>query len=288
MIENDLKFSKLNRFLGKKPEEYKEVVNILERNFASIKEIFEYYAAISCYPTIGMLDFSNFCNICHMFDKNLTRSDVDRLFIQTNFEVTDLPDNPDNSLCRYEFFEIIVRIACAKFEALPVTPGEKLKKLLNEHIFPYAQTSQAEYFRHDKLYTLEVNDVFEANYNQIQTLFVKYREKSGRWLAIDGLNRMLLKAQIEIPDKDLRQLFAYSKMSVLDEMENNDSFDRMVFVEFLECLARTSDFVYQDVTLNKKLEMLLDSIFPVNGLVRKEVEIEEEDFGASSDEEGNI
>lgn len=40
---------------------------------------------------------------------------MDRLFIATNYEVTDLPDNPDTSLCRYEFFEILVRMAICKY-----------------------------------------------------------------------------------------------------------------------------------------------------------------------------
>lgn len=61
MLENDLQYSKINRFLAKKPQEYTEVVKLLEDNFAKIKEIFDYYAAISQYPTIGFLDFGYFC-----------------------------------------------------------------------------------------------------------------------------------------------------------------------------------------------------------------------------------
>lgn len=42
-------------------------------------------------------------------------SAIDRAFIATNFEEVDLEDNPDKSLCRYEFYEIIVRIAVEKY-----------------------------------------------------------------------------------------------------------------------------------------------------------------------------
>lgn len=39
---------------------------------------------------------------------------VDRLFIATNVELFDMVENADRALCRFEFFEIIVRLAQAK------------------------------------------------------------------------------------------------------------------------------------------------------------------------------
>jgi len=41
---------------------------------------------------------------------------VDRAFIAVNFEVDDIDDNPNRELCRYEFMEILVRIADAKYK----------------------------------------------------------------------------------------------------------------------------------------------------------------------------
>jgi hypothetical protein len=40
---------------------------------------------------------------------------IDRLFIAVNVELVDMVDNADRALCRFEFYEIIVRIAQAKF-----------------------------------------------------------------------------------------------------------------------------------------------------------------------------
>jgi hypothetical protein len=36
---------------------------------------------------------------------------IDRLFIATNVELFDMTENADRALCRFEFYEIIVRIA---------------------------------------------------------------------------------------------------------------------------------------------------------------------------------
>lgn len=63
-----------------------------------------------------------------MIDKNLTLATVDRLFIAVNYEGVPggLEDNPDKELCRYEFYEILVRMACAKFPQM--TPPDALSK----------------------------------------------------------------------------------------------------------------------------------------------------------------
>ena len=69
-----------------------------------------------------MVDFTTICNNWRIVDrKDLSTSDIDRLFFAVNFEEVggtagDLEDNPDKELCRYEFFEIIVRMAKLKYE----------------------------------------------------------------------------------------------------------------------------------------------------------------------------
>lgn len=64
-------------------------------------------------------------------DKDLTLATVDRLFIAVNFEGVPggLEDNPDKELCRYEFYEILVRMAVAKYSN--IEPAEALSKLLH-------------------------------------------------------------------------------------------------------------------------------------------------------------
>ncbi len=68
------------------------------------------------FPNIGWLEFSKFCIESGIIDKNCTFSMVDRAFIAVNFEVDDIDDNPNRELCRYEFMEILVRIADAKYK----------------------------------------------------------------------------------------------------------------------------------------------------------------------------
>lgn len=51
-----------------------------------------------------------------------------------NGEQVDLENNPDKDLCRYEFFEILVRIANEIYKDKKVSEG--LVLLLEEHLAP--------------------------------------------------------------------------------------------------------------------------------------------------------
>lgn len=117
----DMKYSKIYKFV-KDPREFQALSKVLLDNYAAIYEQYLYAQGISNYPSVGMVDFTNLCVhwdvVCK---KDLSISDIDRLFVAVNFEEVDgqqeeLEDNPDKELCRYEFFEILVRMAKLKFE----------------------------------------------------------------------------------------------------------------------------------------------------------------------------
>lgn len=46
---------------------------------------------------------------------------MDRLFITTNVTMEKMEDNPERELTRYEFYEILVRLAAAKYKDPNIT-----------------------------------------------------------------------------------------------------------------------------------------------------------------------
>ena len=50
-----------------------------------------------------------------MVDKKMNRAAIDSYFFATNFEETDMDNNDDLALIRFEFIEILVRIAKGKY-----------------------------------------------------------------------------------------------------------------------------------------------------------------------------
>ena len=82
-----------------------------------------------------------------------------------------------------------------------------------------------------------------------------------------------------------------SKMSVVDETANEAkiAYNKMIFVEFLECLGRIAELYFEgsemeELELHQKLEFLLDEILPVVGAKRVKQTTVIEEFSESDDD----
>ena len=63
-----------------------------------------------------MNDFTIFSRKAKFLDKNINQSSLDRLFIASNYEIEEQEDNPDTALIRFEFIELLMRIAIDKYK----------------------------------------------------------------------------------------------------------------------------------------------------------------------------
>ena len=88
-----------------------------------------------------------------MIDKLLNLSTLDRVFITTNVALHKFSSSAERSLQRYEFMEIIVRLANAKFKDnnvcltskeaignLPMKYNNIIDKFVNEHILAFSES----------------------------------------------------------------------------------------------------------------------------------------------------
>jgi hypothetical protein len=165
-LRHDFENWKLQRFV-KDPDEQRRVEEIITKNFAGIKSVFHFEISKSLFPCISWIDFTNFCISCKVPDNECVLATLDRLFIATNVIVAGqsaADENPDNALCRFEFLEIMVRLANAKYRETGKAPSysEALKRLLKENLFANRELVWQE-FRDKELWTIDVNDVMEAN-----------------------------------------------------------------------------------------------------------------------------
>ena len=110
MLEQDLIFGKLAR-LTKSEKDAAALKSTLLRFYLQIKNIFLFIASTSSYPTIGMNDFTSFVHRSELFDKNINLATMDRTLIATNVSTNKYKNSSERELHRYEFVEIIVRLA---------------------------------------------------------------------------------------------------------------------------------------------------------------------------------
>jgi len=72
------------------------------------------------------------------------QSAVDRLFIATNVELSNQAENPDKQLVRFEFIELLIRIAAEKYRRTgrTQTHSEALQLLINDNVIPHSHHSE--------------------------------------------------------------------------------------------------------------------------------------------------
>lgn len=102
---------------------------------------------------------------------------MDRVFVAVNYEEEDLSQNDDNSLVRFEFMEIIVRMAKIKFfqQGKCDSVAEATEMMIKEFIIPNSiEHMEWQGFREKDLWTLEVDDLFKANLQSLEKLYKKF------------------------------------------------------------------------------------------------------------------
>ena len=115
MLENDFRFWKIHKII-KDQAEIDEVEQLFHKNIKELKHIYLTLISMSGFPNLTWLDFANYIKHCQIIDEKLPLSTIDRLFIVTNVEIEQIAENPDRALCRYEMWEILLRIAAQKYK----------------------------------------------------------------------------------------------------------------------------------------------------------------------------
>lgn len=143
MFLDDIRFWKIGRFI-KDDNDRERTMQVVGKYFIKIKKVFTSLICQSGFPNITWIDFGSFCERCKIIDgKGVTISTVDRSFIAATVAmegVTLSPDKPANALCRFEFLEILCRLAQAKYKETGICPTyeDSINKLLEEHVIPFA------------------------------------------------------------------------------------------------------------------------------------------------------
>jgi len=260
-FEVDFETSRIQKVV-KKPDELEKVRTLLFNAYKKLKGAYKYYSSISGSGdvwAIGTNMFTDLLTKCKMFDEvNLGLKDADLKFIttvtKTDPALMKNPRNPERMLVRYQFLEIWVRLADQKFLTSGIAANfpEAVEKVLNEHLIPYINTMD-QYFlpqkwREERYWNEDVDTVYKSYLPIAQSLYKKYsgmKTKPGmkKFACIEELQKLAVDAGIlndNLVDRDIVICFNLSMMTQVDEL-NSDRIFQMVFVEFLEALARIAD-----------------------------------------------
>lgn len=291
-FEYDQAHWKLSRFI-KDAAEQDKVERVLEKHYEKLKRIFINEACRSRFPNIVGLAYSDYCIQCQVCDEKLNLAGLDRQFTAATFQTVKVETNPQDALQRFEFVEVIVRLAQDKFYTpkLAATMAEAVSRILLENFFEYGDYKEWQTFRDRELWTLDLNDIFEANLDLLKKLYKKYlAPMKPRMSERDCLSLLMKDSEVQLNEKDALYCFGMAKMTVVQENEQAAKYQEITFVELLEMLGRAADLKYRGTPLAGeplavKLERLLDLIFPIMlHQERKEVNILEDEMSVSDDD----
>ena len=117
--------------------------------------------------------------------------------------------------------------------------------MIEQHILPYAKMFPWQEFRDEQLWTLEVNDVLEANLKNLEKIYNKYLLTVKKFITIEDINSIInLQGGMDVPLATLKYCFAMSKMVVTNEATEYKKYYQMLFPEFLEFIGRLGDKWY--------------------------------------------
>jgi hypothetical protein len=124
MFDQDYKFSKIGE-MTKTPKGQTSIKELLFSYYLPLINIFKEIAKSSSYPTITLIDFKKFLDVCKIYDINISLTTVELLFVKTNDTINEYKNRGERALHRYEFLEIIVRLAQVKYKDAKVIPSLK-------------------------------------------------------------------------------------------------------------------------------------------------------------------
>ena len=96
-----------------------------------------------------------------MLDYSVNLATVDRAFIAANLKIRET-EAPSNGLKRFEFLEILVRMANAKYLETKIckTFADSTEKLITECVLPHYKPQPWQEWREKELWTIDINDIF--------------------------------------------------------------------------------------------------------------------------------
>eukprot|EP00239_Pterosperma_sp_CCMP1384_P006610 CAMPEP_0197846288 /NCGR_PEP_ID=MMETSP1438-20131217/3054_1 /TAXON_ID=1461541 /ORGANISM="Pterosperma sp., Strain CCMP1384" /LENGTH=604 /DNA_ID=CAMNT_0043457875 /DNA_START=30 /DNA_END=1845 /DNA_ORIENTATION=- len=242
----------------------KELKKCMHKHYATINSAFNFYATQgSGSPFHVQLNaytcFLDDTQIPSSDSKFCKRSDCDTTFIVANYQADKKSDlakiNEDHGLLKFEFMEVIMRMAVMKHGKDQATTDviEAIDMLFDQQISPnipqIALVDKNDFIR-DRLYCEEVDDIYKKHEKLLRAIYSRYRlpPKTGgvrrKTLTIDDWEKFcndmgFVDQKFGIPD--VRLSYVWCRMMVSDVVASYDKMISMTFIDFLEALGWVAD-----------------------------------------------
>lgn len=248
-FEFDWKMSKLTS-LVKVPLHQTQLFELLHGFYPWVYRCYKYLSALSEYdiPSVGVNVLTEYLQLWKVFDPLYRVSDLG-----VNWSACIVPKeknqiyNPGNSLVRYEFMEILVRIAVDRFIRNRICSNvvDATRKFFNETFLPNtSEFERSEIWRTSLYFCEEIDLVYKVHRDLLESVYKKFSGKKTlpgqkAFMSLEEFRELCRQVKMDetLTARDFDLNFVLSMMAQVDEVYKKRHLE-MSFVEFLEAFAR--------------------------------------------------
>jgi len=144
----------------------------------------------------------------------------------------------EKSLLRFEFVELIIRMALKKYS----TEGQgkdKIEKFMENNILPIFQSAEYVYegYRYEKIHTVTMNNLLQHWIEQIKRQFSELKPSETGYVTLKSVSGFLNSKKVHLIDADVLKCFALSKMLIIDEL-SDENYSKFCIVCFVLTLCK--------------------------------------------------
>ncbi|GMH44651.1 hypothetical protein BSKO_12603 [Bryopsis sp. KO-2023] len=264
-------------------EELDEIRDELHAKRDILRMAFIYYSMMSGHSQssnilqLSLNQWTIFTQDCDILDpKSLgsKSSDLDTMFVSTNFEeesgTHDAEANDDDALVRFEFLEIIIRASFGKYITTKILDdsSDSVQRMLEDKLLPNLPPEACinpNDFRKTRFYTQEMEASIKSHWDVLNAMFKLYKAKDKtkyfwieHWVTLlESIN--LIGAHTGMEKREAKLIFAWSQMTVVDELKKRQRAVSLMFFDFIEAIARVAELI------SPPTEDDLEAFFALNG-----------------------
>jgi hypothetical protein len=251
-FEYDWAHSRIPRVV-KDPYELQAIKNYFSGIYKTIKEIYKYYSSVSPSGeiwSIGQMVFTDLCNEAKIVDSSFRLSDLDFHMKGALYSEVRNPRSPPNALVRFQFMEILVRIALDKYykSGQAVTYVESVQMLMEQNIFPHLSHLISDKWRFDRYINEPCDLVLKSHRLLLKNIYGRYsvrKVKPGQkpFMCLSEFESIVMSSDLINESFTVREICLAFNLAMMTQVQELDV-DRhyqMTFVEFLEAFSRVAD-----------------------------------------------
>ena len=291
-FREDIKLWKGFRFI-KDEDDRTATENVLNEHYKILKEVYTNAVSMSSYPSMTAIEFAEWGVRSKLQDdQNVNLAAFDRAYIAATLKLNPATDPPN--ITRFEFLEILVRLADIKFiqtKQIKTYP-DATRKIIEDFIIKnFHPTEPWQEFRDKELWTLDVHDLFKANTQRLEVIYRSFLSGVHKAMDLKDCQELCMRDEnLGVGEKDVTYAYGMSKATIGSEIPQYAGYMKLDYTEFLEFLARIAtakarnNHAPQSMPLTQKIEEALDDILGSFGMVRNEVKIEDEEISEEDDD----